>query len=108
MSKELKEISKDANFRNDQLILDYKYDDIEEKEQLFFRSDHYNFAEKGIPVIFYTDGEHADYHKASDEVSRINFPLLVKRAKLAFYTGWELANRDKRPKAESFKKPKGQ
>jgi Zn-dependent M28 family amino/carboxypeptidase len=104
MSKELKQISEDVNFNYDQLHLNYKYDDVEEPEHIFFRSDHYNFAKEGVPIIFYTDGEHPDYHKASDEVSKINFPLLVKRARLAFYTGWELANREGRPKAETIKK----
>ena len=46
---------------------------------------------------FYFNGVHADYHQPGDEVSKINFPLLAKRAQLVFYTGWELANRDKRP-----------
>jgi hypothetical protein len=104
MSPDIKEISEAVNQAHDQLILDYKYDDQDEPEQTFFRSDHYNFAKEGIPIIFYSNGEHADYHKAGDEVGKINFPLLVKRAKLAFYTGWELANRDGRPKAKSFKK----
>lgn len=104
MSPEIKQISEDVNLAYDQLLLDYKYDDQNEPEMIFYRSDHYNFAKKGIPVIFYSNGEHADYHKPGDEVNKINFPLLVKRTKLIFYTGWELANRDKRPKAESFKK----
>ncbi|MXV14824.1 M28 family peptidase [Hufsiella ginkgonis] len=106
MSKDLKQISDEVNSRYDQLILDYKYDDATEQERIFFRSDHYNFAKEGIPVIFYSNGEHPEYHKAGDEVGKINFPLLVKRARLVFYTGWELANRDKRPKAESIKKLK--
>jgi hypothetical protein len=97
LSKELKQINETANNTYTKLHLDYKYDDPNDPERVYYRSDHYNFAKHGIPIVFYTSGLHDDYHKPGDEVSKINFPALVKRAQLAFYTGWELANRDKRP-----------
>lgn len=104
LSKELKQISEKANNTYTKFHLDYKYDDPGDTERIYYRSDHYNFAKHGIPIIFYTSGLHADYHQASDEVSKINFPLLAKRIKLVFYTGWELANRDKRPLVDAAPK----
>jgi Zn-dependent M28 family amino/carboxypeptidase len=63
---------------------------------LYYRSDHWNFAKNNIPIIFYFDGIHEDYHKPTDEVSKIEFDLLTKRAQCVFYTAWEIANRDQR------------
>jgi Zn-dependent M28 family amino/carboxypeptidase len=97
LSKELHQINEDANNKYVHIEQDYKYDDLNDPNRFYYRSDHYNFAKHGVPIIFYFNGVHADYHQVSDEVSKINFPLLAKRAQLAFYTGWELANRDKRP-----------
>jgi hypothetical protein len=97
LSTELHKINEEANNKFTKLDLDYKYDDPNDPNRFYYRSDHYNFAKHGVPIIFYFDGEHQDYHRPSDEVSKINFPMLVKRAQLVFYTGWELANRDKRP-----------
>lgn len=97
LSTDLHKINEEANNKFTKLDLDYKYDDPNDPNRFYYRSDHYNFAKHGVPIIFYFDGEHQDYHRPSDEVSKINFPMLVKRAQLVFYTGWELANRDKRP-----------
>jgi hypothetical protein len=97
LSKELHQINEEANSKYVHIEQDYKYDDLNDPNRFYYRSDHYNFAKHGVPIIFYFNGVHADYHQVSDEVSKINFPLLAKRAQLVFYTGWELANRDKRP-----------
>ncbi len=97
LSKELHDIGEKANDTYTHLKLDYKYDDPNDPNRFYYRSDHYNFAKHGVPIIFYFNGVHADYHQTGDEVSKINFPLLAKRAQLVFYTGWELANRDKKP-----------
>ncbi|HEX8377020.1 MAG TPA: M28 family peptidase, partial [Pedobacter sp.] len=97
LSTQLHKISEEANATYTKLKIDYKYNDPADPERIYYRSDHYNFAKHGIPIIFYFNGVHEDYHKESDEISKIDFPLLVKRAKLVFYTAWELANRDKRP-----------
>ncbi len=97
LSTTLHKISENANNTYTQLAVDYKYNDPKDPEQIYYRSDHYNFARYGVPIVFYFDGVHADYHKPSDEVSKIDFPLLVKRAQLVYYTGWDLANRDRRP-----------
>jgi hypothetical protein len=97
LSKELHQINEDANNKYIHIEQDYKYDDPNDPNRFYYRSDHYNFAKHGVPIIFYFNGVHADYHQPGDEVSKINFPLLAKRAQLVYYTGWELANRDKRP-----------
>lgn len=97
LSTELHKISEETNALYTKLTIDYKYNDPNDPEQIYFRSDHYNFAKHNVPIIFYFNGVHEDYHKPGDEVSKINFDMLVKRAQLVFYTGWELANRDKRP-----------
>jgi hypothetical protein len=97
LSTELRKVSETANATYTKMNLDYKYDDPADTERIYYRSDHYNFAKHNIPIIFYFNGVHEDYHKASDEISKINFPLLAKRAQLAYYTAWELANRASRP-----------
>jgi Zn-dependent M28 family amino/carboxypeptidase len=94
LSSDLRPIS-EKNNKTTGLRLDYKYNDLNDPNYFYYRSDHYNFAKHGVPIIFYTDGEHKDYHKPSDTVDRINFNLLSKRAKLVFYTAWEMANMDR-------------
>lgn len=76
--------------------VDYTFNDPKDPNRFYYRSDHYNFAKNNIPIAFYFNGVHADYHKDGDEVQKITFPMLAKRAQLVFYTAWELANRDKR------------
>jgi hypothetical protein len=90
------------------LNLDYSFNDESDPHQYYRRSDHYNFAKKKVPIIFYFDGEHADYHKPTDEIEKIDFTILSKRAQLVFYTGWKLANAPKRPTVdgEGFATPK--
>jgi hypothetical protein len=95
LSSELKPISESANNKYTKLVLDYKYNDPNDKEKIYYRSDHYNFARKGVPIIFYYDGMlKADYHKPTDTPDKINYSLMAKRAQLVFYTAWEMANRE--------------
>lgn len=104
LSSTLHEISEDVNAKYTKLDLDYKYNDPDDPERIYYRSDHYNFAKNGIPVIFYFNGVHEDYHKATDTVEKINFSQLVKRTKLVFHTAWEVANRNQRLVVDSNKK----
>jgi Zn-dependent M28 family amino/carboxypeptidase len=97
LSTTLHKISETANATYTKLAIDYKYNDPNDPERIYYRSDHYNFAKHGVPIIFYFNGVHEDYHGVGDEVSKIDFPLLVKRAQLVYYTAWELANRAERP-----------
>lgn len=79
------------------LKLDYKYNDKNDPNRFYYRSDHYNFAKHNIPSVFLFNGTHADYHKASDKPDKIEYDALAKRARLAFAIAWDMANRDKRP-----------
>ncbi|WP_224995295.1 M28 family peptidase [Cesiribacter sp. SM1] len=97
LSTELHDISERTNTTYTNLKLDYTYNDENHPDRIYYRSDHWNFAKNGIPVIFYFNGVHADYHKPSDTIDKIEFDALQKRAQLVFYTAWELANRDGRP-----------
>ncbi|MDP9080356.1 MAG: M28 family peptidase [Bacteroidota bacterium] len=103
LSTDLHNVDEKANKTYTNLILDYKYDDLNDPNSFYTRSDHYNFAKHGVPIIFYFNGVHADYHKPGDEVSKINFPLLAKRAQLVYYTAWDLLNADKRPVVDGKK-----
>ncbi len=95
LSTELPIINEANNNKYTQLVLDYKYDDPKDVNQIYFRSDHYNFARKGIPILFFYDGMlKSDYHKPTDTVDKIYWDLYEKRARMIFYTAWEMANRD--------------
>ncbi|WP_326983352.1 M28 family metallopeptidase [Chryseobacterium sp. MYb264] len=96
LSSELKVINEAANKKTNNLELNYKYDDPKDPEQLYYRSDHYNFAKNNVPVAFFFDGIHEDYHKPTDDVEKIDYPLLQKRTQLVFATAWEIANREAR------------
>ena len=100
MSTELHFVAQKANAEFTNLNLDYKYNDDRDPNRYYYRSDHYNFAQKGVPVIFFFNGEHADYTKPTDTAEKINFPLLQKRTKLIFATAWYLANAKTRLKKE--------
>jgi Zn-dependent M28 family amino/carboxypeptidase len=77
------------------LALDYKYDDPKDVNRIYYRSDHYNFAKKGVPILFFYDGMlGADYHQPTDTVDKIQFEVMSRRAQLVFHTGWVIANRD--------------
>ncbi|MDC8100543.1 M28 family peptidase [Chryseobacterium rhizosphaerae] len=96
LSSQLKVINEAANKRTNNLELNYKYDDLNDPEQLYYRSDHYNFAKHNIPVAFFFDGIHEDYHKPTDDPEKIDYPLLEKRTQLIFTTAWDIANRAER------------
>jgi hypothetical protein len=100
LSSELHTINEEVNAKYTQLELDYKYNDRKDPERIYFRSDHYNFAKKGIPAIFFFNGIHADYHQSSDTPDKIEYDALAKRAQLAFVLAWELANRPDRIKVD--------
>ena len=95
LSTELHQISEDANTYYTQLELDYTFNEPNDPNRFYYRSDHYNFAKNNIPVIFYFNGVHADYHKATDTVEKIHFGKISKISKLIFHTAWQLVNQDK-------------
>jgi Zn-dependent M28 family amino/carboxypeptidase len=96
LSNELHYLSEKVNETYFNVYLDYKYNAEYDSNHYYTRSDHYNFAVKGIPVIFYFNGTHEDYHKPTDTVDKIDFELLTKRTKLIFATAWQLANQERR------------
>lgn len=96
LSTELDSINKAVNKNTGNIVLDEKYNDENDPERFYYRSDHYNFAKNGIPVIFYFTGVHKDYHKPTDDIDKINFTKMVKIGKLVFGTAWELANNERR------------
>ncbi|TGE26318.1 M28 family peptidase [Hymenobacter metallicola] len=103
LSSELHAINEEANKKYTQIDLDYRFNDPEDPNRFYYRSDHYNFAKHKIPVAFYFNGVHDDYHGAGDEVDKIEFPKMEKRARLVFFTAWTLANRDNRIVVDSNK-----
>ena len=98
LSNELHEVSELVNRKYTNLILDYTFNAENDPNRFYYRSDHYNFAKNGIPVIFYFNGTHEDYHQPTDTADKINYDVLQKRAKLIFHTAWELANMPNRIK----------
>ena len=100
ISQELHDISEATNKKYTQIKLDYTYNDDKDPNRFYYRSDNYNFAKNNIPVIFYFNGTHDDYHAPSDTPDKINYDMLAKRSKLIFYTAWELANRKNKIKID--------
>ncbi len=96
LSLELHQLSETVNDSTVKLDLDYFYNGERDPNMFYYRSDHYNFAKHDIPSIFYFNGLHDDYHKPTDTPEKINYSFLETRAKLIFYTAWELANRKNR------------
>lgn len=96
LSTELHEINEAANKKYTQLKLDYTFNEENDPNRYYYRSDHYNFAKLGIPAVFYFSGVHDDYHEITDTVDKIQFEKMETIARLVFHTSWELANRDKR------------
>ncbi len=96
LSTELHELNEQTNQTYTGLTFDYTYNDENDPNRFYYRSDHYNFAKNRIPVIFYFTGVHEDYHQPTDTVDKIMFQKTEKIARLVFHTAWEIANRDKR------------
>lgn len=96
LSTDLHDINEAANAEYAHLDLDYTFNAKNDPNRFYYRSDHYNFAKKGIPSIFYFSGVHKDYHQPSDTVDKIMFDKMEKIGRLIFYTAWELANREDR------------
>ncbi|MDG1572799.1 M28 family peptidase [Robiginitalea sp. M366] len=96
LSSELHELSEAVNEKYAGLELDYTYNDENDPNRFYYRSDHYNFAKNNIPIIFYFNGTHVDYHRPGDTPDKIEYDLLQDRSRLIFLTAWEVANRDAR------------
>jgi len=93
LSSELHQINENAN-KTIGLNFDYTYNDVNDPNRFYYRSDHYNFAKHGIPIIFYFTGTHEDYHRPGDDVEKINFDKMQRITRLIYLTGWQAANLD--------------
>ncbi|MBI3586658.1 MAG: M28 family peptidase [Ignavibacteriales bacterium] len=92
ISTELDSILRVANKEGEHLELDYTFNDDKDPNQFYRRSDHFNFAKNGVPIIFFFTGVHPDYHRPTDTVDKILFDRMAKIGKLIYYTGWKAAN----------------
>jgi Zn-dependent M28 family amino/carboxypeptidase len=102
LSQELHDLSEDVAQTYSDLELDYKFNDENDPNRFYYRSDHYNFAKNNIPIIFYFNGVHEDYHKPTDTPDKIEYELMEKRTHLIFQTAWEVANREVRITADKL------
>lgn len=100
ISKELNSISEQTNARTVKMKFDYTLNDPKHPERIYYRSDHWNYAKHGVPIIFYFDGIHVDYHKPTDTVDKIDFEKMTKVGRLVYETGWAIANLDHRLKKD--------
>ena len=106
ISTELHNLSEAANAALPRpLTLDYEYNDIADPESIYTRSDHYSYASKGVPVIFYTTGLHRDYHYVTDEVDKIEFGKMARIAELIHATAIRIGNSERAP-ARDFAGPR--
>lgn len=97
LSTDLHNLSERINQKYINMDLDYTFNDPNDPNRFYYRSDHYNFAKNNVPIIFYFNGVHEDYHRPTDTPDKINYDILAKRAQLIFATAWELANSESRP-----------
>ena len=100
MSTELGELTDSVNKSYLNLQFDYRYDDPNDPNRFFFRSDHYNYARKGIPIVFFFDGVHEDYHRPGDEAQKIDYQKMEKVSRTVYVMLWEVANRATRVKVD--------
>ena len=103
ISTELHNLNEDANAALPApLTLNYELNDPSDLESIYTRSDHYSYASKGVPIIFFTTGLHRDYHYVTDEVDKIEFPKMAKIAALVYGTAARVANLDHQPQRDNL------
>jgi hypothetical protein len=100
MSTELGELVNAVNKSYLNLGFDTRYDDPGDPNRFFYRSDHFNYARKGIPIIFFFDGVHEDYHRAGDSPDKIDYQKMEKVTRTVYMAVWEIANRAARLKVD--------
>ncbi len=96
LSTELNKLNEETNQDTARLRFDYTYNDERNPERFYYRSDHYNYAKHGIPIIFFFTGVHRDYHQPGDVVEKIDFEKMERIDRMIFATGWRVANLDHR------------
>ena len=98
LSEDLHQINLNANNNYANLELDFRYNDINDPNEFYYRSDHFHFVKNNIPAIFYFSGVHEDYHQPTDTADKILYDIYMKRVKLIFHTAWGLANSEEKIK----------
>jgi len=104
LSMGLHNTNEEMNKKYTNIELDYTYNAEDDPNRYYYRSDHYNFAEKGIPAVFFFNGTHSDYHRPTDTVDKINFDKMAKIGQLVYHTAFELAEREERIKVDVMQK----
>jgi peptidase M28-like protein len=103
ISTELHNLNEEANDAlPSPLTLNYELNDPSDLESIYTRSDHYSYASRGVPIIFFTTGLHRDYHYVTDEVDKIEFPKMAKIAALVYGTAARVANLDHQPRRDNL------
>ncbi len=105
MSSTLSSVTKGTNSAYLKLDYNYRYDDPKDPNQFFFRSDHFHYAHSGVPIVFWFDGVHEDYHQASDSPDKIDYQKMQKVARTIFLTMWEVADLRTRPVVDKVLPP---
>src|SRR4030095_10373991 len=102
LSTELHKLNEETNLETARMRFDYTYNDDKHPERFYYRSDHYNYAKHGIPVIFFFTGVHRDYHQLTDVVDKIDFEKMERIDGLIFSTGCRIAHLDHRRGVDKF------
>lgn len=100
LSSELKSLNENINKKLKLFTFDYTFDSDDDPNRYYYRSDHYNYARFGIPVVFFFDGMTTDYHKPTDDIDKINFPKIEKTAILVYNLAQKIANQKHRLKVD--------
>ncbi|HXG66070.1 MAG TPA: M28 family peptidase [Blastocatellia bacterium] len=96
LSSELHRLSEQTNNDTARMRFDYTYNDENHPQRFYYRSDHYNYAKHGVPIIFYFTGVHRDYHRTTDDIEKLDFEKMERITRLVFATGWRVLNLDHR------------
>ncbi|MBD3275120.1 MAG: M20/M25/M40 family metallo-hydrolase [Candidatus Marinimicrobia bacterium] len=96
LSWDLHNISEIARHHVRKMHFDFKYNDVDDPQRLYYRSDHYNFAKYDIPSLFFFSGLHEDYHRPTDTTEKVDFVKAARVSKVAFLTAWGVANFEER------------
>jgi hypothetical protein len=97
MSDQLADENEAVNKAYLNIKYNYHYDEPNDPERLFYRSDHFNYAKHGVPIIFFFDGVHEDYHRPTDSPDKIDYVKMQNVARTIFILASELANAPSRP-----------
>jgi hypothetical protein len=96
LSTEFHKLNEQTNKDTERLHFDYLYNDENHPQRFYYRSDHYNYAKHGVPIIFFFTGVHRDYHQTTDDVEKIDFAKMERIDRMIFALGWRIANLDHR------------